>query len=393
MMEAFITPEIFRQGLKIYLSKHKFRNTKPSDLWSAIEEANKVSNSYIDVEAVMNNWIKQAGYPIVTVKRLGGNQFELTQQRFVVSSGQNDSDLKFNKTVWNIPLTYATKSENMSEAEKRIIWMNDENLRLPINVGEGEWYAINLRQTGFYRVNYDMENWKILTETLIRNHQEIPRLMRAQLIDDNFRISKIPSSLTPTVFCTALRYGGATEFDYLKKMMAEALHEEEKHRIIEAMGCTQDFGLFKSFIFGLMDDTSQKYDELELPTTLNGNPVALYALYDILKREFPNRRESFNFTLILRSIEKRGIYIDMLPIREELIHMNLTLSRESDKTAERAMNRILRQSNRHQMWLSRNANTIHKWLKQELGDHNVPSQPTFSQSVPSRSTTGAEITA
>ncbi|KAM3184293.1 hypothetical protein ACTXT7_008642 [Hymenolepis weldensis] len=126
MMEAFITPEIFRQGLKIYLSKHKFRNTKPSDLWSAIEEANKVSNSYIDVEAVMNNWIKQAGYPIVTVKRLGGNQFELTQQRFVVGSGQNDSALKFNKTVWNIPLTYATKSENMTEAEKRIVWMNEE---------------------------------------------------------------------------------------------------------------------------------------------------------------------------------------------------------------------------------------------------------------------------
>lgn len=39
-----------------------------------------------------------------------------------------------------------------------------------------------------------------------------------------------------------------------------------------------------------MDDTNQKYDELELPTTLNGNPVGLYALYDILKREFPNRR-------------------------------------------------------------------------------------------------------
>ncbi|VDO07993.1 unnamed protein product [Rodentolepis nana] len=175
MMEAFITPEIFRQGLKIYLSKHKFRNTKPIDLWSSIEEANKVSNNYIDVEAVMNNWIKQAGYPIVTVKRLGGNQFELTQQRFVVGSGRNDSVPKFNKlrTFSSLSLIFVSKS-----------------LRLPINVGDGEWYAINLRQTGFYRVNYDEENWRILTETLINNHQEIPRLMRAQLIDDSFRISK-----------------------------------------------------------------------------------------------------------------------------------------------------------------------------------------------------------
>lgn len=54
-------------------------------------QANKVSSKYIDVEAVMNVWIKQAGYPIVTVRRLGGNQFELTQERFLLEFQQNNS--------------------------------------------------------------------------------------------------------------------------------------------------------------------------------------------------------------------------------------------------------------------------------------------------------------
>ncbi|VDO07333.1 unnamed protein product [Rodentolepis nana] len=242
---------------------------------------------------------------------------------------------------------------------------------------------------------YNLARQTIITMACLNGHKECISKSRS-LFEDFMKDPtnhKIPSSLTPTVFCMALRYGGATEYNYLKKMMVEALHEEEKHRIIEAMGCIRDFSLFKSFIFGLMDDTSQKYDELELPTTLNGNPVALYALYDILKREFPRRSESFNFTLILRSIEKRGIYIDMLPIQEELRQMNRTLSRESDKTAERAINRIMKQSNRHQMWLSRNANTIYKWLKQELGVQNVPSQSISSQSITSRLTTGAKVTA
>lgn len=48
------------------------------------QQANSKSSNFIDVEAIMNVWIRQAGYPLVSVKRLGGNRFELTQERFLL---------------------------------------------------------------------------------------------------------------------------------------------------------------------------------------------------------------------------------------------------------------------------------------------------------------------
>ena len=39
----------------------------------------------------MNVWIQQAGFPLVSVKRLGGNWFELTQERFLLGTRQDNS--------------------------------------------------------------------------------------------------------------------------------------------------------------------------------------------------------------------------------------------------------------------------------------------------------------
>lgn len=44
----------------------------------------------------------------------------------------------------------------------------------------------NLQTAGFYRVNYDDENWELLLD----NYYEFPELTRAQLINDALNIAK-----------------------------------------------------------------------------------------------------------------------------------------------------------------------------------------------------------
>lgn len=44
--------------------------------------------------------------------------------------------------------------------------------------------------TGFYRVNYDVDNWNALIRQLHDAHTEIHVLNRAQLIDDAFNLAK-----------------------------------------------------------------------------------------------------------------------------------------------------------------------------------------------------------
>ncbi len=44
--------------------------------------------------------------------------------------------------------------------------------------------------TGFYRVNYPLENWDALIESLQRDHTEFSTADRAQLLNDAFALSQ-----------------------------------------------------------------------------------------------------------------------------------------------------------------------------------------------------------
>jgi puromycin-sensitive aminopeptidase len=62
MLERYLGPDRFRDGVRRYLDAHRFANTETSDLWDAIEEA-----SGEPVRDIMDSWILQGGFPLVTV--------------------------------------------------------------------------------------------------------------------------------------------------------------------------------------------------------------------------------------------------------------------------------------------------------------------------------------
>ena len=47
--------------------------------------------------------------------------------------------------------------------------------------GREEAVILNVQQTGFYRVNYDLANWGLLAQHLLANHRQIHRINRAQV--------------------------------------------------------------------------------------------------------------------------------------------------------------------------------------------------------------------
>ena len=41
---------------------------------------------------------------------------------------------------------------------------------LVAGIGESDWYLANIKQYGYYRINYDATNWERLTTQLNDNH-------------------------------------------------------------------------------------------------------------------------------------------------------------------------------------------------------------------------------
>ena len=55
---------------------------------------------------------------------------------------------------------------------------------------DATWIVGNVRQFGYYRVNYDQQNWQALMDQLKSDHHVISVKNRAQIIDDSFNLGR-----------------------------------------------------------------------------------------------------------------------------------------------------------------------------------------------------------
>ena len=87
MLENYLEENILQAGLKEYLSKHKYENAVTKDLWRALTTA---TGNKVDVEAMMNTWTLQSGYPLITFTRgekdADGQGWCVKQTRFLASA-------------------------------------------------------------------------------------------------------------------------------------------------------------------------------------------------------------------------------------------------------------------------------------------------------------------
>lgn len=54
-----------------------------------------------------------------------------------------------------------------------------------------QWVIFNIQETGYYRVNYDKENWKLIIKQLTSpEFERISTANRAQLVDDALNLAR-----------------------------------------------------------------------------------------------------------------------------------------------------------------------------------------------------------
>ena len=139
-VKGFIGEENFRNGLTRYLQTHAYANAASHHLWEAFEAASEQP-----VTKMMQSWIEQPGYPLVSVRKDDG-KLVLNQRRFSYLPNSFDQ-------LWDIPISILLFR---SSGETRILQTLLTEKERSVRVDEDtEAYKINAGQSGFYRTRYD----------------------------------------------------------------------------------------------------------------------------------------------------------------------------------------------------------------------------------------------
>ncbi|HUX04851.1 MAG TPA: M1 family metallopeptidase [Acidimicrobiales bacterium] len=133
MLEQYLGESIFRDGIREYLARHAYANTMTADLWTALESA-----SGQPVGAIMNTWILQGGFPLLSV-----NGDTISQEPFMYTEAKGESSIGSN---WKVPVLVRSLDGGTTEAHLL------EGPSITIE-GSGEG-IVNAGGWGFYRTAY-----------------------------------------------------------------------------------------------------------------------------------------------------------------------------------------------------------------------------------------------
>ncbi|KAL7036535.1 hypothetical protein ACKWTF_008841 [Chironomus riparius] len=190
MFEYAIGEQLFRQSLNLYVTVNNHKAPVSQALMDAFTETlSRAGYNKLDFDRAFRTWERTKGYPVINVSYESDIQsFRIKQERFFSNKAQRVND----GSSWYIPLTYTTsKNPNFDDTSVTDYFIDGEemwNILAPQHDSQS-WYVFNKQQRGYYRVNYDANNWKLLSNALSSaDYNKIHVMNRAQLIDDSFAL-------------------------------------------------------------------------------------------------------------------------------------------------------------------------------------------------------------
>jgi len=235
MIEAYLGKETFRDGIRLYMTRHQTGNATADDLWAALAEA-----SGQPVLALANAWLRTPGYPIVSVRR-EGRAVTLRQRRFFSEPGLEGEGR------WPVPVVLRFEDEG-GLREQRLLLQGAESTVALEGRGEVRWLVANEDATGFYRVAYAEGDLAAIGAHLAR----LTAAERIALLSDEWALVRRGEREAGAFLDLCARFGG-----------------ERDHAVLDALGgrlavlessyvAEDDRPLFRAWVTGLLAPQMQQ---------------------------------------------------------------------------------------------------------------------------------------
>ncbi|MGK2929815.1 MAG: M1 family metallopeptidase [Acidimicrobiales bacterium] len=167
MLEQYLGEDAFRDGIRRYLQTHQFGNTETGDLWDALE-----AETGEPVRTMMDSWIFQGGFPLLSVKAAGEGIVQINQEPFTFLASDEDTD---RTRRWHVPVVVRSV-----DGERRVV-LDDAEVTVPVGGGP---VMVNAGGHGFYRAAYDTD----LHADLLAGLVDLAPLERYAVLDDTLAL-------------------------------------------------------------------------------------------------------------------------------------------------------------------------------------------------------------
>jgi aminopeptidase N/puromycin-sensitive aminopeptidase len=167
MVEAYVSPEVFRRGVNVYLRRFSYGNATAEDFWGAVAAA-----SGRPVDKIMPTFVDQPGEPLVTVKSTC-----VTPPAVKEAPVRRKSKRARRAPVQPQPKTLVTATQQRFWADPSAAPKKDQTWMLPVCMklggakpfcqilsekeqtlpaaGCSPWVFVNGSAAGYYRTQYD----------------------------------------------------------------------------------------------------------------------------------------------------------------------------------------------------------------------------------------------
>ena len=158
MVEAYVGPEVFRNGVNAYLEKHAYSNTSAEDFWNQM-----AATSEKPVDQIMSGFTQQPGAPLITVKsscstkvvrksmfgkkEAHSTEVTLSQQRYFGDASKLDAG---SQEIWQIPVHL--RPAGAKDGTYVLLAGRQQTFDLP---GCSPWVYANAGGRGYYYSEYD----------------------------------------------------------------------------------------------------------------------------------------------------------------------------------------------------------------------------------------------
>lgn len=178
MVEAYLGPESFREGVNAYLKAHAYANATAQDFWVQVAvTAGK------PVDAIMSSFIDQPGAPLVSVEtgcHDGRTSVTLAQTRYFSNAA---AAAKGSPEIWTIPIFLRAFGSTQSS----VVLLNKRKQTFELQ-GCSPWVNANAGGRGYYRTEYSPAAYAEMSKEIETSFSSEERI---RFLDDAWALVRI----------------------------------------------------------------------------------------------------------------------------------------------------------------------------------------------------------